>query len=366
MVILTAATFGFGPASALHATLSANPGRLGQDDLVVLPDQLLPLFDDLPTLPLIAGDANSVAALCASLREPPDVANFGNLDLLLLGLHSRRHVLIDCVGWLTPKLLRSLELPPSQRFEHVVEYFPPTNPEHLPSGAKLAQPALPLPPPQETRTQSNHVVICLGGGCFPGQQTYTTGLERVAENLASALTHDIPSVDVYVTGGAAGFVSGASQAVPLAHGRHLDLIRTSRLVITVPGLYTLFECWRLRVPVLLLPPTNYTQLVQFYCYLTHGLVHPLTQWQNLLDLPPADADVGHSSAEASITRSLRQLLNSPGSTAVVSEKSFTAASGVLRNGAAPLYSRATALFLDKFCRTDLPSIGDLIWRSCGY
>ena len=365
MIVLTAAPFGFGPASALHATLSANHGRVDQDHVVLVPDALRPVFGDLTGLNVMAGDSNHVAELCRSLDPLPQIINFGNLDLLALGPSSRRHIFVDCVGWLTPRLLNGLPIPPQHSYDHVVEYFPPTHPDRLPSKAVLARPALSPFPQARPEKSGDHIVICLGGGCFPGHGDVATGLERVAEQIAQVASTFLPVCEVYITGGSEFNVQGAKHAGPVAHSEHLNLLATSRLVVTVPGLYTVFECLRLQVPVLLLPPTNYTQIVQFHWYASKGLAHPSAHWNRILKIPQLKSVATDYTTEAEITRNLRRSLKTSVVTQTITDALVEAIGDLLETRSTETDFAAFDPHFRHFFRSDLPSIGDLIWGSYG-
>lgn len=99
--------------------------------------------------------------------------------------------------------------------------------------------------------------------CFPGART------QIATSYAAcSLLHD--------------FLKERETATPLGHFAFIDALAHADIVITPPGLYTVFEAVRHKRPIVFLPPSNYTQVIHLRHYVELGLAPHEVEWSSLL------------------------------------------------------------------------------------
>lgn len=127
----------------------------------------------------------------------------------------------------------------------------------------------------------------------------------------------------------AGHIDGATECRPLGHPDFLCAIEESDLVITHPGLYTVFEAVRRGRPIVLLPPSNYTQVVQLHHYIRLGLIHPGMEWHDLL---PGEA--GRIDLDLEEGKGVREVLRSVAAFSRVSSAGSTLTAALERQLAA--------------------------------
>jgi len=88
--------------------------------------------------------------------------------------------------------------------------------------------------------------------------------------------------------------------VHLSHESFVSLVRSSRHVLTSPGLTTAYEAFLLNVPVRFLPPQNYSQTLMLDYYRQAGLSDVSLHWK---DLYP-EYDVGHGLEVSAAVRTI--------------------------------------------------------------
>ena len=93
--------------------------------------------------------------------------------------------------------------------------------------------------------------------------------------------------------------------VHLPHESFVSLVRSSRHVLTSPGLTTTYEAFLLNVPVRFLPPQNYSQTLMLDYYRQAGLSDVSLHWR---DLYPA-YDVGHGLEVSTAVRTILSTVN---------------------------------------------------------
>jgi hypothetical protein len=298
-LIATASGTGFGPTSALAYFLEWAADR---DDIEIEIDVPTPVANVLR--PLVRPEwhlttrSNESGTTSIPSGEGAVVVNFGRTELLSAEPLWDHHLFIDCVGWLNSAALTPMTRS-SSRITALVEYFPPLRSPTVSAGFQLIRPCI----RRSVRGGGlfHHVLLSLGGGIFPDIRMTEHPLFSVAQKMQVLARRGIPFTPIVCSGG--GTATDGLCTFPLA--THRKLIQTARIVIAVPGLYTVFETLEARRPLLLLPPTNYTQSVQYTWYRNQGLVTNALDWLSLLDLPPVVPEILTPADEREFTSNLR-------------------------------------------------------------
>ncbi|MBA7592222.1 hypothetical protein ES708_34400 [subsurface metagenome] len=91
-----------------------------------------------------------------------------------------------------------------------------------------------------------------------------------------------------------------------SHEEFLTLIKSTNLLMSVPGLTSTFEAFSLSIPTLFLPPMNYSQLLNLQKLKNSGVADYSINWHDLYDVPDEilEETQGVSLVESFLTKSL--------------------------------------------------------------
>lgn len=70
-----------------------------------------------------------------------------------------------------------------------------------------------------------------------------------------------------------------------SHKEFMKLIRKSKVLMTVPGLTSTFEAFSLSIPVLFLPPLNYSQFLNLQILKNYGVAEYCVNWNDIYNVP---------------------------------------------------------------------------------
>lgn len=230
--------------------------------------------------------------------------NFGDWRYHSGSVWWAQHIFVDCAAWLNSSKLPLPQVLESRETRYFVEYFPPLTIDQVPKPAVLVRPS--LLEPVEDLPETEALVFSLGGACTPDEVCVHNPLSRIAEEAIDQLRLSGVSWPCIVAGG--GIPTKNSSLVQMCHADHVAAVRRSSLVVASPGLYTVFEALKNHRPLLLLPPTNLTQIIQFDWYSRVGLVKEHLDWIKLLGIEYDLQSPVCERAELAITRDCRRML----------------------------------------------------------
>lgn len=219
------------------------------------------------------------------------ISNNANITLALeLGLPL---VFIDILFWMKRRVTPAMRHARS----YIIENFPGVASTLSRYGQEMTRTRVvgPLiaPPPARRREASSRLLVNYGGAhspdIIPGKNTcYPSSMTRLVRELLPEAGW--PAETVTIAAGARAVArireEGAGDGLrveTLPQDRYLDLLASSRQLLTAPGLNAPFEAFALDVPTSFLPPQNLTQICQLPVYQEHGLA---PRGLNLTELYP--------------------------------------------------------------------------------
>jgi hypothetical protein len=282
LIAATSIGFGYGPSSGLQSLLVQIPDKIRKYIQIIIPKTTHQVWKQQKYNQLYFSNSEELNLLLES-KEYQILLNFGNTNLLAQDIHIR-HMFIDCVTWLSTsnnKIYNSIN---NNKIKYFAEYFPPTNQNKLPNNITLVRPS--LFPYLGNVANEALVLISIGGNCTPDNDGEYNIIYELALLIRKRIMIIAPNHKVLIAG---GFLSISSKLRErsirtLSLESHLRVMSRASLVITVPGLYSVFEAIRLRKPIIMMPPTNYTQAVQFNWYAKNGLIDDTLNWLKKLDI----------------------------------------------------------------------------------
>lgn len=311
---IVSAGWGFGPTVAQTHLL----GQLNRLPLTVtldVPRRALPVLQE--TLNHVTMSVQRKQRPALKRTENTDlskstVINFGRTELLV-GLDCETHYFVDCAAWQNGPTLHGRGVFRNQRVRYLVEFFPPLRKPEVNAIGTPIQPCLRhvnanlILAPNEPG-----VLITAGGGIAPGK-TAGNPLVNIVRDVMALVRNQVRIIGGEIFGG------GSGRVVSVSHEQHLSMIASATMVLTVPGLYTVFETLQRGRTVALLPPTNYTQLIQYCWYRSVGMVDDGLDWVAHGIVPVAAPQSVPPSEEVAFTAHLRQRLRRRNTTAVIKE-----------------------------------------------
>lgn len=365
--VFTAIPFGFGPVSALSSVVSMLPFNLQAKSTIILPHNLSGIVSYIKIASFLTATGSTNAYL-NNLGKETILINFGELKILQNFNLKCKQVFIDCVGWLTPKLLK---LQNEKLFWgnliYLVEYFPPTSEFSIPNFAKLVQPS--LSPCYKKFNNSSEILISIGGGYVPKRISQNNIIYKLANSIFDKISKKLPYSTVHLCGGSnLTNCNNIRYLKLLTHEDHIKLIAKSKVVITVPGLYTVFEALKMKKPIVLLPPTNYTQVVQFNWYVENGFVPSNMNWTDMLGLHWDGYEICSEEDEFKYINLLREKISQNiGFQQEVIDKIVKFISDLNSNKNKKfLYQQKniSEVIISKFCNKNLPAISKILLELC--
>jgi len=190
-------------------------------------------------------------------------------------------------------------------------HWRPTNFSLIPPLIEL--PSSPLAPPDISKPGCEVLLTFGGTESFLTQVGVNTDYPMLMLSIVEqALTQALPGANLRIATS-----SAACEAISKACGSHLrcesfghqaflEIVENSDLVIAHPGLYTVFETVRRGRPLILLPPSNYTQVIQLHHYIELGLASQELEWNNLLREHSVLLDLPEKAGVASVLQAIRQ------------------------------------------------------------
>lgn len=293
-IVIQAIPFCYGPASAA-IRLARGLARNGHDVRFLADGTVAELarlsgvaFEELS--PRAVNEAAAWAEIFCAVCDPPAYAAWPG---------SCRRVYVDFLYFMpcpaVPPLEAEADLYLIERYPGVPEAMArrswhPRNPLAI---APLIEPPARPPQPAKPAQPGARALLTFGGTESPMTQVgvNTDYPLRMLSFVGRALARQLPEARLSVATSAAACAaihrSGSTvECRSLGHQDFLRAIEESDVVITHPGLYTVFEAVRRERPVVLLPPSNYTQVLQLRQYVRLGLVPPGVEWHHLLPGEP--------------------------------------------------------------------------------
>jgi hypothetical protein len=322
-IVVTAAETGFGPTAALTCFMRWVDTLAEVDLWLDIPrsvSSLVPAALRSVCKSTTIEAPSRVSSLGAYQRRDALLVNFGRAELLNRNDGWLQHIFVDCAGWLNAANHEA------DFNEHGIalflEAFPPMEPDLIAPRKTVVRPC--IAKRATGVAKRNHVLVCLGGGIFPGVSAAhpMIALTRRLEALASSRVRN-----TLIFSGLGGTADALVKVYDL--DAHRRLTAEAAVVVTVPGLYGVFEALSDDRPVLLLPPTNYTQLIQYTWYRRNGLVPPGLDWCSILGLPEMMPETIPFSEEQRAVKELWSLLTNRSTTKIIAEHTVEAISAVV-------------------------------------
>ena len=330
-IVATSSGTGFGPTAALGCFLdwAADVPEL-KVELEVPADAMVVLRDRIRHRWRIRSRTNSSSTELRTAVHDAVLLNFGRPELLYVDAIWRHHFFVDCANWLNSRPVERLKWR-SKRTTPLFEHFPPIPSPAL--GGETIGPCIARTPVDSPI--GDHIVVTFGGGIFPGT-TSACPLSRIIPRLEFLRDRArLPYRFIY-TGGGGRLFTGQE---------HRHLIATARVVVTVPGLYAVFEALQSGRPIVFLPPTNYTQLVQYTWYRDSGLVPPTADWFTTCGMTPTGANAIGIRAEAEFTDRLRSRLATPDVLCTIADRVFETICDALADGPSTAANSVAATYI---------------------
>jgi len=298
-IVCDAIPFCYGPAAAL-LNLGHVLKRRGFDLTAIGSGTTAELISGDPSFELITCDDSSKRIkLIRSLVQGADAyinvmdpeTYFGVGDLAV------PKVYIDFLFWMFSPLFAGSEL---QADLYVIENYPGAK-ERLNQYHDLVRSPVLVPPLIEVaavaqQTDTRKLLISVGG--LESRWTHVgsnTNYAFVIIPLVLKAARRIGGFDkILVTGGrramqqlAECYSDSQTSFAQLAHHDFLKELRTATVLVTHPGLYTPFEGFAHGIPTLLLPSSNYTQILQLRFYHAARIADAALDWEDLGIVPTA-------------------------------------------------------------------------------
>lgn len=356
--MLTAVPFGFGPTAALQVLLDRLALEFDGEIELATCQAVNPVLDFPANCTQLLTENEISDALDCADGSNRLIINFGDLNFPSLFRSKSPQLFVDCVGWLTPRYTDRLFRQASGEVHHLIEYFPLIDAGKLPPQSRLVKPSV-LEFKSNMAPSHNKVLISLGGGCLPGQTKRCSDvLAPLIERASSLLLQNGIKLDVTIVG-LPPSIASATQPIHEHRSKreHLILLSESSTVVCVPGLYTVFESLCRERTVILLPPTNFTQLVQFNWYRHNGLVFSGLDWMELFELPYSPEEVMSLEDEIRFSQRLSAFYSRPEALALASKRLADAMHAPPESLEA--HAAARERLLSEYIRAPLPSVYDV-------
>ncbi len=161
--------------------------------------------------------------------------------------------------------------------------------------------------------RSEHEILVNIGGAsspdiHPGVNTdYPARVVALVQRVAERLGYR--SAPVAMGSAAAASVLSGSRAHPVTYtpGDYLSRLEESRVLLTAPGLNAPMEAFARGVPVIFLPPQNFTQVTHLRTYVAAGLAPMGERLLSKVPGGPVDGSRSESEGSAAVLRSLARL-----------------------------------------------------------
>jgi hypothetical protein len=356
-IVATASETGFGPTAALTSFLGWASGVRNLNVTLDLPTKARAL---VPRGLCAGWNVTRINALdtapssCPQTRQRPEslLLNFGRTELFEQGNRWLRHVFVDCVGWLNAANHTSTGEP--QDATLLLEAFPPMGLDDYDPAHAIIRPCIAQSSSRPARRE--HILVSFGGGTFPGLSSTCHPMLAIQKELsAQATTARLRNELIF--SGLTGDREAAVRIYPI--DVHRQLVSQAAVVVTVPGLYTVFEALQEARPVVFLPPTNYTQMVQYGWYRRNGVVPARIDWCAILGLPDIAAEAIPLDEEQRFVRNLWLTLANPEVIREIAHHTVAIIRAIVA-GMMPYPRSLTKLLVSKYLGCRHPSLGSVL------